>query len=146
MVVGVPVVSLPAPVALARLVDSLTPVGASSPVYEPKWDGYRILCSAGKLYSRNGINLTRLFPDLAPVLAARLPADLVLDAQAMVWDPVKGRLDFAGLQARMTPGRRLRADVERRPAHLVAFDVLAAGGDDLPPGYIGRGQTQTRWT
>ncbi len=124
-------VSLPAPVALARLVHSLTPVGASSPVYEPKWDGYRILYSAGKFYSRNGTNLTPLFPDLAPVLTARLPADLVLDAEAVGWDPVKGRLDFAGLQARMTAGRRLRAVVERRPAQLVAFDVLAAGGEDL---------------
>ncbi len=124
-------VSLPAPVVLARLVHSLTPVGASSPLYEPKWDGYRILYSAGKFHSRNGINLTRLFPDLAPVLAARLPADVVLDGEAVVWDPVKGRLDFAGLQARMTAGRRLRAVVERRPAQLVAFDVLAAGGEDL---------------
>lgn len=124
-------VSLPAPVALARLVDSLTPVGASSPLYEPKWDGYRILYSAGQFYSRNGINLTPLFPDLAPVLSARLPADLVLDAEAVVWDPVKGRLGFAGLQARMTAGRRIRTVVERRPAQLVVFDVLAAGGDDL---------------
>jgi hypothetical protein len=47
----------------------------NNPVWEPKWDGYLAVSSAGRLYSRNGTNLTPLFPDLAPVLAARLPAD-----------------------------------------------------------------------
>jgi ATP-dependent DNA ligase len=68
-------VRLPAPVDLARLVASVTPPGAKQPVWEPKWDGYLAVSSAGRLYSRNGTNLTPLFPDLAPVLAARLPAD-----------------------------------------------------------------------
>jgi hypothetical protein len=67
--------SLPAPVALARLVDSLTPPGAKAYVYQPKWDGYRALYAAGRLYSRNGTNLTPLFPDLIPTLAARLTPD-----------------------------------------------------------------------
>jgi ATP-dependent DNA ligase len=53
---------MPAPVALARLVDSLTPPGAKAYVYQPKWDGYRALYSAGRLYSRNGTNLAPLFP------------------------------------------------------------------------------------
>jgi ATP-dependent DNA ligase len=127
----VSVVPLPAPVALARLVDYLTPSGAKDPVWEPKWDGYRALSSAGRLYSRNRTNLTPVFPDLAPVLAARLPADLVLDGELIAWDAAAGRLDFAGLQARMTAGRRIRAVVAQRPAQFVVFDVLAAGGEDL---------------
>lgn len=74
-----PVVSLPAPVALARLADSLTPLGAGTDlVWQPKFDG-RVVTAGGRMYSRRGANLTPLFPDLAPVLAARLPADLVLD-------------------------------------------------------------------
>lgn len=31
----------------------------------------------------------------------------------------------------MTAGRRIRSVAERRPAQFVAFDVLAAGDDDL---------------
>ncbi len=128
----VSVVSLPAPVALARLADTLAPPGVKTPVYEPKWDGWRALSSAGRLYSRRGTDLTALFPDLAPVLAARLPAaGLTLDGEIISWDASAGRLDFAGLQARMTAGRRLRAVAERRPAQFVVFDVLAAAGEDL---------------
>ena len=125
------VVSLQAPVALARLVDDLVPSGARDLVWEPKWDGYRALVGGGRIYSRNGTNLTALFPDLTPVLAARLPDDLVLDGELIAWDPAAGRLDFEGLQARMTAGRRIRAVAARRPAQLVVFDVLAAGTRDL---------------
>jgi hypothetical protein len=125
------VVSLHAPVALARTVHELTPSGVRDLVWEPKWDGYRALIGAGRIYSRNGTNLTPLFPDLTPVLAARLPPDLVLDGEVIAWDPGAGRLDFDGLQARMTAGRRIRAVAARRPAQLVVFDVLAAGTQDL---------------
>ncbi|MGO4598522.1 ATP-dependent DNA ligase [Terrabacter sp. 2RAF25] len=81
--------------------------------------------------SRTGTNLTPLFPDLTPVLTSRLADDLVLDGEVIAWDPAGGRLDFEGLQARMTAGRRLRAVAARRPAQLVVFDVLAAGSEDL---------------
>jgi ATP-dependent DNA ligase len=88
---------MPAPVALARLVDTMTPPGAKTPIYQPKWDGYRALYSAGRLFSRNGTNLTPLFPDLIPILTARLPADLSLDGELVAWSPSEGRLDFPGL-------------------------------------------------
>jgi ATP-dependent DNA ligase len=65
------------------------------------------------------------------VLRARLPADLILDGEVVAWDPSAGRLDFAALQARMTAGRRIQSVAQRRPAQLVAFDVLSAGGHDL---------------
>ena len=68
-----PAISLPAPPALAALTQTLTPPGLKAAVYEPKWDGYRALDGAGRRWSRRGSDLTRLFPDLAPVPAARLP-------------------------------------------------------------------------
>src|SRR6478735_3865763 len=126
-----PVVSLRAPVALARPVDEFPPAGVRDLVWEPKWDGYRVLVAGGRIYSRNGTNLTPLFPDLTPVLTARLPDDLVLDGEIIAWDPAAGRLDFEGLQARMTAGRRIRTVAARRPAQLVVFDVLAAGNEAL---------------
>lgn len=125
------VVSLHAPVALARPVDDLTLFGVKDPVWEPKWDGYRALVGGGRIFSRNGTNLTPLFPDLTPALSSRLPDDLVLDGEVIAWDAAAGRLDFEGLQARMTAGRRIRAVAARRPAQLVVFDVLAAGSEDL---------------
>ncbi|MGO4600086.1 ATP-dependent DNA ligase [Terrabacter sp. 2RAF25] len=125
------VVSLHAPVALVRAVDDLTPSGVKKMVWEPKWDGYRALVGSGRILSRNGTDLTPLFPDLAPVLTSRLPDDLVLDGEVIAWDPAAGRLDFEGLQARMTAGRPIRALASRRPAQLVVFDVLAAGSEDL---------------
>lgn len=102
-------------------------------VWEPKFDGFRCVTAGGKLYSRRGTDLTSFFPDLAPVLAARLPADLVVDGELCAWDTDAGRLDFPSLQARMTAGRRIRSVAQRRPAQLVAFDVLAAGDEDLRP-------------
>jgi ATP-dependent DNA ligase len=126
-----PAVSLRAPVALARPIGELTPSGVRDPLWEPKWDGYRALVGAGRIFSRNGTNLTPLFPDLTPVLTARLPDDLILDGEVIAWDATAGRLDFEGLQARMRAGRRIRAVAARRPAQLVVFDVLAAGGEDL---------------
>ena len=125
------VVPVPAPVALARLTDTLTPPGGRELVWEPKWDGYRVTCARGRLYSRRGTNLSSLFPDLTPALSARLPADLVLDGEVVVWSTAAGRLDFGALQARMTAGRRLSSAIARGPAQLVAFDVLSAGGEDL---------------
>lgn len=121
------VVSLQAPVALARPVDDLTPSGVKDLRWEPKWDGYRALVGGGKIFSRNGTNLTPLFPDLTPALSSRLLDDLVLDGEVVAWDPAAGRFDFEGLQARMIAGRRIRAVAARRPAQLVVFDVLAAG-------------------
>ena len=110
---------------------SLTPRGAKTPIWEPKWDGYRALYGDGRLFSRRGTNLTPLFPDLAPVLSARLPKELVLDGELIAWDPTAGRLDFAALQARMTAGRRIRIVAAHRPAQFVGFDVLGAQGQDL---------------
>lgn len=122
-------VDLPAPVALAKLVDTLTPPGPRNPVWEPKWDGYRALYGGGRLYSRRGTDLGKLFPDLLPVLAAQIPADVVLDGELVTWNTATGRLDFNALQARMTAGRSIRAVAAEQPAHFVAFDVLADGHD-----------------
>lgn len=124
-------IAVPPPVALARAVDSLEDATAADPVFEPKWDGWRAVTCGGRVWSRRGVDLTRYLPDLAPVLAARLPADAVLDGELAAWDVGSGRLDFAGLQARLTAGIRIGAVAKRRPVQLVCFDLLAVGGHDL---------------
>lgn len=103
-------------------------------VYEPKWDGYRLVvvrtARATRLWSKQGRDLTDRFPDVAAAALAQLPAGTVVDGEVVVWHG--DRLDFGRLQQRMvTAASRIGALVREAPASYVAFDLLAAGGADL---------------
>ena len=103
--------------------------------YEPKWDGFRALAwsaPAGgepRLDSRNERPLLRYFPELRGALDA-LPGGTVVDGEIVV--VIGDVTDFGALQQRVHPAasriERLSAET---PARLVAFDLLATGGDDL---------------
>jgi len=93
-------------VALARVTDQLRPAGVREPLWQQKWDGWRAVWAGQRLWSRRGTALTRYFPDLARVLGARLPADVVVDGELVCWDPDRGLVDFQGLSRRLTAGRR----------------------------------------
>jgi ATP-dependent DNA ligase len=121
----------PPPVALARPTTRLVPVGLSAARWEPKLDGWRAVWAYGRLWSRRGVDISRLFPDLVPVLAGRLSDGVIVDAEAVVVGPATRRTEFASLSQRLTAGRRLRQLAAERPAQLVCFDVLALGGTDL---------------
>ncbi len=105
-------------------------------VFEIKYDGYRLLCSSdhgeSRLISRNGNDLTAVFPEIERALRT-LPYDgVVVDGEAVVHDE-QGLPSFQHLQKRGTLQRRsdiLRAAVEL-PATLYAFDLLAIEGHDL---------------
>jgi len=102
--------------------------------YEPKWDGFRCLAfreGAGvSLRSRNQRPLERYFPELVEALVEMAAEGFVLDGEIVVAGP--DGLDFAALMMRLHPSAsrvaRLRAET---PASYVAFDLLAAGDDDL---------------
>ncbi|CAN5563522.1 ATP-dependent DNA ligase [soil metagenome] len=109
--------------------------------YEPKWDGFRCLAWGGKtasgapeavtarLDSRNTRPLLRYFPELLPALA-QLPVDAVVDGEVVL--VTDGRTDFDALQQRIHPAEsRITMLARETPAELVAFDLLALGGDDL---------------
>ena len=87
----------PIEVALARPVATI-PAPDAMPggcLYEPKWDGFRLVIVRDddvSLWSRQGKNLTRHFPDLASAAAEQLPAGVVVDGEAVVW--VDDRLSF----------------------------------------------------
>ncbi len=103
-------------------------------VYEPKWDGYRLVLvrTAGstRLWSKQGRDLTDRFPDLAAAALAQVPAGTVVDGEVVIWNG--SRLDFGLLQQRMLASAgRIRSLVVAHPASYVAFDLLAAGGADL---------------
>ncbi|MBN1236917.1 MAG: DNA ligase D, partial [Gammaproteobacteria bacterium] len=105
-------------------------------VFEIKYDGYRLLAGrdggAVRMLSRNGHDLTHVFPDVADVVAALPYEDFVLDGEVVVHD-AQGLPSFAALQQRAKLTRR--ADIGRAalqwPATLYAFDLPAFAGFDL---------------
>jgi len=116
---------------LARLAREL-PLGGY--LYEPKWDGFRCLVFRHgddvDLRSRNDRPLARYFPEVVEALRALPEPRVVLDGELVARRG--GALDFPSLLARIHPAasrvERLRAEA---PAAFVAFDVLAAGDDDV---------------
>jgi ATP-dependent DNA ligase len=103
-------------------------------LYEPKWDGFRaVVFKDGdevEVASRNTKPLTRYFPEVVANLRAGLPDRCVLDGELIV--AVGDRLEFDRLQDRIHPAdSRVRMLAESTPAAYVAFDLLAAGDEDL---------------
>ncbi|GAA1817623.1 hypothetical protein GCM10009749_29550 [Agromyces neolithicus] len=126
---------IPPELALARRVEELPEPDAlpGGCLYSPKWDGFRFaIVLAGELasvWSRQGKNLTRYFPELAAA-AAELPDGTVLDGEAVIWR--EGRLDFAAMQHRLSGGAAIAARRARElPSSFAAFDVLAVAGTDV---------------
>ena len=106
---------------LATLVDA--PFHEPGWIYEEKYDGIRIVATKDggrvQLVTRNLIDRTADFPDIAAAVA-RLPAPtLVLDGEIVVFDADGiSRFQLFG------------ADARRKPVYVV-FDVLFARGHDL---------------
>ncbi len=108
------------PTAVAR-----PPAAGGQWRFEPKWDGFRALAyfEAGRtcLISRNGIDFSRTFQDLAD-LHRQFDGDMVVDGEVLALD-AGGRPDFQAVQNRL---RGERAGT----LSYVAFDLLQVG--DLP--------------
>src|SRR3954471_9111461 len=126
----------PVAVELAKPVRSIPPEGAlpGGCVYEPKWDGYRLVVvrdgASTRLWSKQGRDLTALFPEIVAAAVAQVPPGTVLDGEVVIWNG--SRLDFGILQLRMvTPAGRIGTLAAANPASYVAFDLLAAGAADL---------------
>jgi len=126
----------PVAVQLAKPVAAIPPANAlpGGCLYEPKWDGYRLVvvrtASSTRVWSKQGRDLTDRFPDIAAAALAQVPAGTVLDGEVVIWNG--SRLDFGLLQRRMiTAAGRIGPLVSAAPASYVAFDLLASGGTDL---------------
>jgi bifunctional non-homologous end joining protein LigD len=93
-------------------------------VFEEKYDGIRALAyrENGKvrLWSRNELDLTAGFPEVAAAVAALLDGDLVLDGELVVFDP-KGVSRFQLLQRRGSGARTAYA----------VFDLLEHDGRSM---------------
>ena len=104
---------------------------------EWKWDGIRVQAVAGRdgktdgrlvarLYSRTGEEISKSFPDLLEAL--RLPGAIdgelliVRDRRVQVFNVLQQRLNRKSVTAKL---------MAEFPAHLRAYDLLAAGEEDL---------------
>lgn len=101
---------------------------------EMKWDGVRAIVEVegGKvrLVSRNGNDVTALYPELGDVAATVTGADsAVLDGEIVALDE-RGRPSFSRLQQRfnLTRGREIARLAQSAPVHLMLFDILQADG------------------
>jgi bifunctional non-homologous end joining protein LigD len=103
--------------------------------FEMKWDGIRAIATVEdgqvRYVSRNGIDLTVSYPELAE-LADAVQADAVIDGEIVALD-TKGRPNFGLLQSRMKLTKK--ADVEKAmrsaPVHFMAFDLLESDGERM---------------
>ncbi|MFB6612410.1 ATP-dependent DNA ligase [Agromyces sp. NPDC056379] len=99
---------------------------------EWKWDGIRVLARTEgggvRLLSRNGVDITARYPELAD-LPAVVRGDALLDGEIVALD-VDGRPDFGRLQHRMnlTKPREIERVAASVPVRLLLFDVLEVDG------------------
>lgn len=103
-------------------------------LYEPKWDGFRAIVfrdgNSIQIASRDGRDLERYFPELAPAFLQRLPRRCVLDGEVILVGP--GGLAFDALQQRIHPARsRIERLARETPTSFIAFDLLALATRNL---------------
>lgn len=113
-----------------RAVSGRVPADSSGWAQEVKWDGIRAMVTVSggeaRIAGGSGREITRLFPEIAPI--AELPGleGSVLDGELVVFGP-DGRPSFAGIQRRLGP----RILPGAAAVELVLFDVPFHLGEDL---------------
>jgi len=108
---------------------------ASEWAFEMKWDGIRAIASivGGSLTvtSRNGIDITSSYPELAELLDL-VDGDVVLDGEIVAMDKA-GRPSFGVLQTRMklTKAAEVSVAAAKTPALFFVFDLLNRDGETM---------------
>jgi ATP dependent DNA ligase domain len=104
--------------------------------YEVKWDGVRAVAYLQdgqlRLMSRTDRDVTRRYPELAPLAASVSEAAVVLDGELVSLDE-EGRRSFGRLQHRMhaIDPAEIRRLLGRYPVTYMIFDLLHADGHPL---------------
>ena len=117
---------------LATLADR--PFSDPNWLFEIKWDGVRALArienGALTLRSRNSIDITKRYPEMAFLPAALAARQAILDGEIVALD-AQGRGDFERLQERMHVRAPSENQVAQIPVVYFAFDLLYCDGYDL---------------
>jgi bifunctional non-homologous end joining protein LigD len=108
---------------LATLTDE--PFDNSDWIFEVKWDGYRAIAEIKKgdvkLYSRNGLSFSELYPEVAQELK-KIKKDCVIDGEVVV--PRRKRKTKLSKAAAIWMSRNL-------PIQYYLFDCLSYNGKDI---------------
>jgi len=117
---------------LATLVEQ--PFSDPNWLFEIKWDGVRAMARIADggmtLRSRNNIDITARYPELAELPKALAAREAILDGEIVALD-ARGRGDFQRLQERMhvrAPGEK---QIRETPVVYFAFDLIYCDGYDL---------------
>ena len=119
---------------LATLVDE--PFSDPEWIFETKWDGFRSICfvenGQARFVSRNQIEMTRQYPELAGVGKQIKAKEAILDGEIVALDQ-DGMPRFQLLQPRV--GRKSGLEALRGKGQIVyfVFDLLYADGYELMP-------------
>lgn len=101
---------------------------------EHHWDGLRILAGLGAgvlcLAGRGGRDFAPLFPELARLVDLVDAKDWILDGE-VVCLAEDDRPDHATVVSRIRGARCATADMDPARMRFVAFDLIAANGEDL---------------
>src|SRR5260221_621224 len=117
---------------LATLVDD--PFSNPEWIFETKWDGFRSICfvkqGKSRFVSRNQIDMTPQYPELASVAKQIGAKEAILDGEIVALDK-DGRPRFQLLQPRV--GRKSGLGALRGHGHIVyyVFDLLYVDGQDI---------------
>jgi len=110
------------------------PFSDPSWVFEIKWDGVRALAwiadGAVKLRSRNNVDITKRYPELASLPKVFGARQAILDGEIVAFDE-KGHSSFERLQERMHVRAPGEGQIAKTPAVYYAFDLLYCDGYDL---------------
>ncbi|HUG51320.1 MAG TPA: non-homologous end-joining DNA ligase, partial [Terrimesophilobacter sp.] len=105
--------------------------------FEMKWDGIRAIAyvEAGevRLFTRNGNDVSRTYPDLLDPLREAVAADsAVLDGEIVAVNKL-GRPDFGLLQTRMKLTKKAEVDAAalKTPVQFMLFDLLEQDGRSM---------------
>ncbi|MBG6183582.1 bifunctional non-homologous end joining protein LigD [Arthrobacter sp. CAN_A214] len=104
--------------------------------YEMKWDGVRAIATVNggaiQLTSRNGNDMTPLYPELGDLAEFVSAETAVLDGEVVALNKA-GRPDFGLLQTRLklTDPADIEAATRQTPVRFLVFDLLAFDGRDL---------------
>jgi bifunctional non-homologous end joining protein LigD len=124
------------PPTIEPMLATLTGRAFSDPnwVFEIKWDGVRALAwledGALKLRSRNNVDITKRYPELASLPRQFGVGQAILDGEIVTFDD-RGLSNFERLQERMHVRAPGETQIAKTPATYCAFDLLYCDGYDL---------------
>jgi len=121
------------PVMLAQAIDEAVDFGKLDPAdyaAEWKWDGIRVQAvnesGVRRLYTRNGDDISRTFPDVLDALEF----EGALDGELLVMRDGGGVASFGDLQQRLNRKSVDAKMLQNFPAGIRAYDLLADGDED----------------